>query len=142
MVFVFDEGAVYDAPIDKIWKLNMAHGSSMAKIHPGAKDPKFEQLSDTVFQASYGTDIGGQTIQIAVKFTFFPPLGFAAEHLEGPFEGTKFFNYYTPKGDQTEVTVAGEFVSKAPMSDDQVKEGVLALLEEFFEQDKAFLATM
>ena len=67
MVFVFDEGAVYDAPIDKIWKLNMAHGSSMAKIHPGAKDPKFEQFSDTVFQASYGTDIGGQTVQIAVK---------------------------------------------------------------------------
>lgn len=142
MVFVFDEGAVYDAPIDKIWKLNMAHGSSMTKIHPGVKDPKFEQLSDTVFRASYGTDIGGQTVQIAVKFTYFPPLGFVAEHQEGPFEGTKFFNYYTPKGDQTEVTVAGEFVSKAPMSDDQVKAGVLALLEEFFEQDKAFLATM
>ncbi len=142
MVFVIDEGAVYDAPLDKIWKLNMAHGSSMAKIHPGAKNPIFEQLSDTVFRASYETDVGGQSAKIAVKFTFYPTLGFAAEHEEGPFEGTKFFNYYTPKGNQTEVAVVGEFVSKAPMPDDQVKEGVLTMLEQFFQEDKAFLATM
>ncbi|MFQ6010655.1 MAG: hypothetical protein ACE5KG_00575, partial [Nitrososphaerales archaeon] len=90
MVFVLDQGAVYDAPLDKIWKLNMAHGTDMAKIHPGAKDPKFEQLSDTVFRASYETEVGGQNWKIAVRFTFYPPLGFVAEHLEGPFEGTKF----------------------------------------------------
>lgn len=133
---------MYDAPIDKIWKLNMAHGAVMAKIHPGAKNPTFEQLSDTVFQVSYETDVGGRTAKVVVKFTFYPTLGFAAEHLEGPFEGTKFFNYYTPKGKQTEVTVVGEFVSKAPMSDDKVKEGVLAMLEQLFQEDKAYLATM
>jgi hypothetical protein len=39
------------------------------------------------------------------------PLGLVVEALEGPIAGSKFFNYYTPKGNKTGVTVIGDFKS-------------------------------
>ena len=34
MVFIEDREGIFDAPIDKVWKLAMAHSTEGAKIHP------------------------------------------------------------------------------------------------------------
>lgn len=38
MVFIEDRQGIFDAPIDKVWKLAQAHSIEDSKIHPGAKN--------------------------------------------------------------------------------------------------------
>ena len=37
MVFIEDREGIFDAPIDKVWKLAKAHSVEGLKIHPSAK---------------------------------------------------------------------------------------------------------
>ena len=77
-----------------------------------------------------------------MNFSLYPPLGLAIEALEGPIAGSKFFNYYTPKGSKTGVTVIGDFKSPMMSDDDQLRQAVLAFLEQAFNEDTAYLKTM
>ena len=68
----------------------------------------------------------------------FPPFGIVQEYLEGPMAGSRAFQYYTPKGDKTGVTVVGDFTAKG-MDDDMVKHMALQNLEIAFNEDNANL---
>ncbi|MCH8022168.1 MAG: hypothetical protein IH932_00265 [Thaumarchaeota archaeon] len=135
MVFIKDEGGYFKAPLDKVWKLVQLHSTELTKIHKGVKNPITETLSETSEITTWDDENGGK---IKARLEVFAPIGLAIEFLEGPFAGSKFFNYYTPRGDTTGITVVGEFKSPS-MSDEELKEAVTAFLEQGFNEDNAYL---
>ncbi len=139
MVFIEDAGSEFDAPLDVVWKLNQAHATDAAKIHPNSRNNQMEMVNETTFVMSW-EDVApdGQIIKTKARGSMHAPLGTVFEILEGPLTGSQFFNYYTPKGDKTGVTVVGEFKSPI-MPDGQLKDAVLAFLEKAFNEDSAYL---
>ena len=136
MVFVLDEGSVFKGTLDKIWKLNASEGEHS---HPSLRNQRAERQGDHVI-LSYETQMpDGSWAKNKSRTTAYPPLGIMFETLEGPMAGSKSFQFYTPKGKETGVTVVGEFVSKgAP--DAAVKAGVMQFLSTVFEEDQKNLS--
>jgi hypothetical protein len=141
MVFILDDGAYFNAPLDKIWKLLEAHGADGPKIHPDDKNQKMEMAADNVMVAEWENVVGGRAVKTKVRFSLYPPLGTAGEFLEGPFAGSKFFNIYTPKNQRTYITAVGEWKSPS-IPEDKLKKAVLSMLDKEFGEDVAYLKTM
>ena len=142
MVFIQDNEAFLNAPIDRVWKLVKAHSIDASKIHPNAKDVKTEQLSETTFINTWLQEIEGQLIGFEMKATLFYPLGVAFEVLEGPFIGSKYFVYYIPvpnEGNKTKVVAVGDFKSAYVNNDDKLKELGLNNFESVFAEDVTYL---
>ena len=142
MVLIVDEGSEFEAPLEKVWKLSEAHAKDAAKIHPGGKNYKGENISEYAAIQSWESDMQGQTIKTKIRVTRFYPLGVAIELLEGPVSGSKFFNYYIPNGNRTGVTVVGDFKSPIMTDENQLRQAVLSFLEQAFNEDSAYLKTM
>jgi hypothetical protein len=123
MVFIEDREGIFDAPIDKVWKLAKAHSAEGSKIHPSAKNIETTMLDENTFINSWYENIHEQTVKIKMKGTIFYPLGIAFEIIEGPFAGSTYFIYYVPRSDnKTGVVLAGEFSSvfiDPPFGDDE-----------------------
>jgi len=144
MVFIEDREGIFDAPIDKVWKLAMAHSTEGAKIHPSAKNVVTEMINEQVFINSWEEEVNGQPVKIKIKGTIFYSLGVAFEAIEGPFAGSTYFIYYIPKGnDKTNVVVAGDFRSQSvePVvgDDERLRSIVLSKFEQVFYEDCDYL---
>jgi hypothetical protein len=137
-VLVLDEGGVFKAPMEKIWRLH----SSPEHVHPSVPDAVFERVSENVTYIHAAQILqDGTKIKNKIRLTAYPPLGFAFEWLEGLFEGSKEFSFYIPQGKETGVTSAGEWTS--PFLDiDKVKPAVLRLMETLYKEDQINLAKM
>ena len=136
MVHIKDEGSHFDAPIDLVWKYNQSaeeHGRSHHHRNAAMK-----ALSENQVVVSWEQDIEGKPVRTAMRLTILPPTGMAVELLEGPMAGSKFFNYYTPKGDRTEVTVVGDFTSKQ-IPPEKLASVVMHFLEGSFDEDNEAL---
>ena len=139
MVFIEDRDGIYNAPIDKVWKLAQAHATEGAKIHPSAKNVLTEMLNENTFVNSWDEEINGQNVRIETRGTIYYPLGIAFEIIKGPFEGSKYFTYYISRSDdKTNVVVAGNFQSET-IDDNKLKSTVLSVFEKVFEEDSAYL---
>ncbi len=136
MVFVLDEGSVFNGPLDKVWQLNASEGKHS---HPSLRNQSAEMDGEHVI-LSYETQMpDGTWVKTKARTTAYPPLGIVFETIEGPMAGSKSFQYYTPKGNKTGVTVVGEYVSKgAP--DSAIKAGVMKFLSAVFEEDQKNLS--
>jgi hypothetical protein len=134
MVHIKDEGSHFDAPLDVVWRYLQApeHGPA----HKGHRNTKMEMAGENVMVIDEEQDMGGKWVKTKTKITTLPPVGMAIELLEGPMAGTKFFNFYSAKGNKTEVTVVGEFVSKA-MPPAQIEPAARGFLEMIFNEDTA-----
>jgi hypothetical protein len=137
MVYVRDWGSVFDAPVDVVWKYvqsDVDHGNS----HKGRRNFERKSVNENTVMLSWEQDIDGKWVKLSNRLTFHPPVGFFVEPLEGPMAGSKFFNYYVPKGKQTEVVVVGEWNSPMiPAA--QLEKAVMANLEHVFQEDTAGL---
>jgi hypothetical protein len=133
MVYLLDDGSVFDAPIDKIWK----YLPSDQHQHSSARLISRELIGNAVVLTSERT-IMGKLVKTKVKNTLYPPFGFVQEHLEGPTAGSKAFVYYTPKGDKTGITVVGDFRLEGA-DEQQTKAALIAQLQVSFDEDNANL---
>ncbi len=135
MVHIKDEGSIFDAPVDVVWKYvqsDVDHGEA----HKGRRNFQRKPVGANSVELSWEQEMEGNWIKTANRLTFLPPLGFVVEPLEGPLAGSKFVNYYTPKGDKTEVTVVGEWTSKTiPAA--MLQKAVMMNLEKVFHEDSA-----
>lgn len=133
MVFISDWGSEFDAPIDVVWSYLQSdtdHGNS----HKGRRKFDRKQVNENTVMLSWEQDVEGNWIRMSNRLTFHPPIGFFVEPLEGPMAGSKFFNYYVPKGDKTAVVVVGDWTSKMiPVA--QLEKAVMANLEKVFHED-------
>jgi hypothetical protein len=137
VVFLRDEGSVYDAPLDEVWEFvgsgdhhSTAHGHSHSERTP---------VSPTVGEYAWDQPWEGRPTRFKMRWTSFPPLGVAYQVLEGPFTGSHFFLYYEPLGSRTGVAVVGEFVSPT-IPADRIDAAVRRFFEVEFEQDAAAIA--
>ena len=138
MVFIVAEGSTFKGPLDKVWTLNQSEGQH---AHPSLRNQKAEMQGGSVI-LSYETAMpDGTWVKNKARTTAYPPLGIMFETLEGPLAGSKSFQYYTPKGKETGVTVVGEFTGKG-MPDAVLKKAVMAFLETVFNEDQKNLAKM
>lgn len=139
MVHVKDEGSHFDAPIDVVWKFNQSSEEHGRAHHQ--KNGSMKPVTENQFIVSWDQEIRGKTVHMSNRITILPPTGMAIEVLEGPMAGSKFFNYYTAKGNRTEVTVVGEFTSKV-IPEAQLQGAVMGFLEEAFQDDNAAIVQM
>lgn len=133
MVHVKDEGSAFEASVDTVWKYLQSeteHGDA----HKGRRNFKRKSLGPNAVELSWEQEVDGKWVKSANRLTMLPPVGFSVEPLEGPLAGSKFYNYYTPKGNRTEVTVVGEYTSKV-IPTAQLEQAVLANNEKVFKED-------
>jgi hypothetical protein len=137
MVHLVDEGSQFDASIDMIWKFlgsPMDHQAS----HPQHKNMQAKPLAEDVLQVSWEQEMSGKPVKVVNRVTMIPPVGMVIEMVEGPLAGSKFFNYYTPKGARTAVTIVGDF--RSPMlPESQIEPVVRQNFDHVFAQDSAAL---
>jgi hypothetical protein len=144
MVFIEDREGIFDASIDKVWKLVQAHVKEGSIIHPSAKNVVTELLDDNTFINSWNEEINGQSISIKVKGRMFYPVGVVFEMIEGPFAGSTYLIYYIPRPDnKTGVVLAGEFrslsVDPTVGDDERLRSMVLSTFEKVFYEDCEYL---
>jgi hypothetical protein len=136
MVYLIDEGSVFDAPIEKIWK----YLASEDHRHPSLKNVSREVSGNSVIITAERT-VMGKTVKVKIKNTLYPPLGYVSEHLEGPTAGSRAFQYYTPKGDRTGVTIVGDFMISG-LDEKTTRDAVMAQMQITFDEDNANLKRM
>jgi hypothetical protein len=133
MVYLLDEGSVFNAPIEQVWK----YLQSEQHNHPSMSSVTREISGNTATITAERT-IGEKRVRMKIRNVLYPPFGMVQEHLEGPTAGSKAFLYYIPKGDKTGVTVVGDF--RLEGADEQrTKDTVLAQLQIIFDEDNANL---
>jgi hypothetical protein len=136
MVHLVDEGSHFDASVETIWRFLQSsdHGAS----HADHKNPQAKPLSESSAQVSWEQEMDGRTVKVVNRVTMFPPVGIAIEQIEGPLAGSKFFNFYTPKGAKTAVTIVGDFRSPT-VPEGQLEALVRKNFEHVYAQDSAAL---
>jgi len=133
MVHIKDEGSVFEAPIETVWQYLQSeqdHGQS----HKGRRNFSRKEIGPNAVELAWEQEIDGKWVRSANRLTFLPPVGFSVEPLEGPLAGSKFFNYYTPRGNKTEVTVVGDYVSKV-IPATHLEQAVMTNNEKVFKED-------
>ena len=139
MVHLLDRGSVFDAPMGELWNLMRSrdHHRHASMIGLRATSTSVPNGVDLEWEA----DLDHERVPMGARLTLFPPLGFTMEYSRGPFAGSVEFEYYTPLGDQTGITVVGEYRSDS-MDDRQLRAAVSSLLTEAFIEDEANLVAM
>jgi hypothetical protein len=131
MVYVKDEGSVFDAPIDFVWKYIFG-GEAHDSAHKTTRNPKFQKYSDITIV--YGSEryLRGKWAPDLMRISMFPPVSVVTEWLEGALAGSKLTYVYSPQGDKTRIDVYGEFTSKTLPADE-----VEAAAKEFLDSEFA-----
>lgn len=135
MVHVSDEG-IFDEPLEKIWRFL---SDDKGHQHSSVKVSKVIEQSDKGMTAEYEVkNSDGSWRKEIWKMSFNPPNGFSIEITSGPMKGTKHTHTYTPMGNETKVTVEGEFIGQG-MDDAMMKKAALMMFEQAFNEDSALL---
>jgi hypothetical protein len=137
MEFVADRGSSFDASVEDVWRYLQSE-TDLGNSHKGRRNFERTALNESTAVRSWEQEIDGKWIRMSNRLTFHPPVGFLVEPLEGPMAGSKFFNYYIPKGEKTEVAVVGEWASKT-IPPAQLEQAVMANLEKVFHEDSVGL---
>jgi hypothetical protein len=132
-----EEQSTFDAPIEKVWEY-LQHPEAHGNAHRNARNRSMTPVSDNSFIVSWEQNMNGTWVKVANKITVYPPLGMAAEQLEGPMTGSRMFTVYTPKGNKTEVAVYGEMQSPT-IPAHQLESVVRMAWENAFNEDSAGL---
>ena len=134
MVFLRDEGSAFEAPIESVWGfLDDPDAHTRAHEHT---DVARERTGPDTGTYSWTQPFDGEPAAFAMRWRSYYPLGIAYEVLAGPFEGSRFFLYYTPLGDRTGVSVVGDFRSPT-LPDAALPRAVERFFAREFEQDHA-----
>ncbi len=134
MVFVRDEGSVFDAPLSVVWDY-FGSGQEHSDAHRH-RSVERQRVSENTGRYAWTQDFLGHPSRFVMQWTSFAPLGLGYEVLEGPFAGSRFFLVYEPMGAKTRVDVVGEFISTT-IPEDQLGAAVDFFFSTEFEQDGA-----
>jgi hypothetical protein len=140
MVRIIDEGSIFDAPIETVWKFIFG-GGDHDKVHTTTRNGKFQNVSDCTILYTAERNHGGKWRSETMRLSFFPPVATVQEWLKGPFAGSKWIYVYTPVGKKTRIDVYGEFTSKA-MSPAKLRAFAKAFLDSEFADDAPAIRKM
>jgi hypothetical protein len=142
VVFIICQGDEFQGEIDKVWKLNEILMKEPEKVHKNAINYNIETVNKNTIVQSWQTNIDNQITKNKMQFATYHRLGVAVEILEGKLEGSKAFVYFTPKEETTGVTVVGDFRSATLSDDDQLRQEVLSMVKNSFNEENAYLKKM
>jgi hypothetical protein len=111
MVFVRDEGATFDAPIEDVWEYIFS-GEAHDANHKTTKNPKFGKVSDITILYGADRNFRGKWAPHQLRITMVPPVTVVTEWLDGVLAGSKVTFLYSPQGAKTRIDAYGEFTSK------------------------------
>jgi hypothetical protein len=137
MVYILDEGSVFDVPFGKLWE----YLPSDAHKHPSQNLLSREVQGNKVTITSE-RNVNGKMVRSKLEITLYPPLGIAQEYIEGPAAGSKAFTHYAPKGDKTAITVVGDFKIAGVTDEEGTKKAVMQMLQQSFDEDLEVLKKM
>lgn len=137
VVFLRDEGGVFDAPVEAVWAF-VGSGEAHSKAHEH-RDFRRELLAPDHGRYSWEQPFDGRPVRFTMEWWAYDPLGCAYRVLEGPFAGSTFYLYYVPRGTRTEVGILGEFRSPT-LPEPEIEPAVRRFFATEFEQDAAALA--
>ena len=133
MVFVQDEGSLFDAPIGIVWEY-LLEGAAHDGVHKSTRNGKFEPLTHSSFVYSAERYLNGAWVPESIRISVFQPVAIASVFLEGPFEGSKMVYVYKPKGTKTQIDVYGDFRSPS-IPPDQLEGMARAMLDTEYRED-------
>jgi hypothetical protein len=133
VVFVRDEGSVFEAPIAAVWRF-VGSGNHHSEAHRHRKVRR-RQLPGNAGRYSWEQDFLGRPERFTMSWVSYHPVGVAYRVLAGPFAGSRFFLYYLPRGRRTGVAVVGDFVSPT-IPDAEIPAAVDRFFSLEFEQDR------
>ncbi|MCI4327399.1 MAG: hypothetical protein L3K16_07185 [Thermoplasmata archaeon] len=111
MVFVQDEGSLFDAPIEVVWEYIFG-GGDHDQQHPTTRNAKIESVSEVTLLYNAERKFRGKWGPDRLRISMFRPVSVVTEWLAGPLEGSKLVYLYSPLGPKTRIDVYGEFTSK------------------------------
>jgi hypothetical protein len=135
MVFVRDEGGVFDAPVNKVWEYIFS-GEDHDASHKTTRNPKFAKVSEITILYSADRNFRGKWAPHQLRITMVPPVSVTTEWLDGVLKGSKVTYVYSPKGDRTQVDAYGEFTSDT-LGADEVEAAAREWLAAEFNEDEA-----
>jgi hypothetical protein len=128
-----EEGSQFEAPVDVVWKY-LGTPEAHSAAHRNSRNRAMKPLGEGSFLVSWEQNVNGSWVKVANRVTMFPPLGMAAEQVEGPLAGSKMFTVYTPRGAKTEISIYGNMESPTiPAA--QLEPAVRAAWENAFNED-------
>jgi hypothetical protein len=137
MILIRDEGDLFDGTLDEVWGfVGSGDHHSTSHRHRGVRRESHHESSGSY---SWEQEFEGSPSRFTMRWTMFPPLGIVYEVLEGPFTGSTFFLYYTPRGDRTEVGLVGAFASPG-IPESRLEDSVRRFFAIEFDQDQIGLA--
>jgi hypothetical protein len=136
MVHLLDEGSVFDAPVEKIWKYLTSEDHRHASVQKVTREASGNSVIIT-----WERIVMGKPVKVKIKNTLYPPVGYVSEHLEGPTAGSRAFFYYIPKGEKTGITVVGDFVISG-LDEKATRDTIMAQMQTTFDEDNANLKRM
>lgn len=133
MVYLKDEGSVFDAPIDFVWKYIFG-GEDHDSAHKTTRNSKLGKVSDITIL--YGSEryLRGKWAADQLRISMFPPISVVTEWLEGVLAGSTLVYLYSPEGEKTRIDVYGEFTSKS-LPPSEVEAAACEFLETEFAAD-------
>ncbi len=136
MVFLRDEGSVFDAPVEAVWAF-LGDPEAHTRAHAHSEVSR-ERPSPETGTYAWLQPFEGASTRFRMRWHSYDPLGIAYEVLEGPFQGSRFFLFYTPLGARTAVSIVGEFLSPT-LDDAHLPAAVERFFTQEFDQDRAAL---
>ena len=135
MVFIKDEGSLFDAPIDVVWEYIFG-GEGHDASHKTTRGAKMKALVESPFVLRYAAErkYGTRWVPETMRITFFPPVATVQELLNGPMAGSKWTYVYSPQGRRTRIDVHGEFRSRK-FSERKLRQVATHFLENEFRED-------
>lgn len=132
-MLVRDEGGVFGAPLEAVWRfVGSGVGHSEAHAHRRVRRRIFTPSSG---RYSWEQEFDGRNARFTMRWRAFVPVGVVYDVLDGPFTGSRFILYYTPRGRRTEVGIVGEFRSPT-LPPKQIPAAVRRFFAREFEQDR------
>src|ERR1051326_1254673 len=122
MVRYYSDDGVFDAPIEKLWRLIDAHNTEMTHIHKGIVSVNGKPQSDGSVLAEVVTLAPDGKTRMTHQWRFIQkrPHTQTVEMIGGPMKGSWLTSTYLPEGNKTRVVTVAEWKVQGVSDDHQL----------------------
>jgi hypothetical protein len=143
MVRYYSDDGVFDAPVNKVWKLIDAHSDPNNKIHAalvGSKGGPQPDGSVKLEMTIRGPD--GKTHTQQWRLLHNRPHSQTVEFVDGPFRGSWQTTAYIPEGNRTRCITVAEWKVQGVADSAATLKMANEFFDNGFEEDQRFLKTL
>jgi hypothetical protein len=143
MARYYSDDGVFDAPVDKVWKLIQAHNDPKNKIHAGILSMSGKPQPDGSVLADLTTPgPDGKPMAHKWRFIMKPPHTQTVEMVEGPMKGSWMTTTYLPEGSKTRAVTVAEWRVQGVNDEATLRKMANDFFDGGFEEDSKFLRTI